>query len=1112
MANALPRVLRHVRVLATEPASDRTDAELLDAYRIHRDEQAFAALVGRHGPMVLGVCGHVLRQAEDAEDAFQATFLVLARHAASIRKAGSLASWLHGAASRAAMNARRAVQRRRAHEGRVKTMPAKDTITDVSWREVQAVLDAEVDRLAEKHRAAFVLCCLEQKSRAEAARQLGVREGTVSSRLNAAKQQLRERLARRGISLAAVLGTAVLAPTGSRAALSAHLMEATVRAAVGYAAGEARAISPGVGALAEGVAKAMLATRWKLATAVVLAAALAAGASLTAFPAPAPREWGDGPQGERPAEAREAATTTGQPLKPRTDRHGDALPAGALARLGTLRFRHPDMVTCAVFSGDGRTLIVGDQRGTLVFWDVATGKARCLLPAHHSMLQALTISPDGTTAAVASGKDILLWDIAAGRLARTWPTPQNEVRELRFSPDGKSLASRAYDPDICLWDPATGVRRHELKGHRGPVEAFVFSPDGRQLASCSWEDEVVRLWDVATGRETGQLKGHSRPILAVAWSPDGKTIASAGGNDHTLRLWDAVTGKERARTADPDRGAPLPVAYLPDGSALVVRQHLKVCLCDPATGKVRRSFAAPLHSVWKLALSPDGRMLAGAGSGAHLPELWDVATGKLLVPAEGHRQPVQCLVFTSDGRTLFSGGGATEYVLRVWDVRASGSNVGKELRLVGAGRNGCDALALSPDGTLLAVPSGHDLTFEGVALRDPNTDRDVRRLQHPGVIASAHFSADGRRLATCALPYADKKYNRTISLWDVATGRPGEQIDTGPHDDFVRGRAALSPDGRYVAAGGCPGGRVRIWDADTGRKVLEFEAGEHSGEDVAFSPDGRLLAVSGRRGTTGLWEAATGKLLYRLDDPSDRIGALAFSHDGRTLVTGGNAVRLWEVATGRLRATLNGHDGEVCSLAFAPDGRSLASGGADTTILTWDLAGPAARPTHRELEGLWVDLAGDAAAAYRADRTLAAAPEQSTPFLRERVQPVPAPPDRARFARLLADLDSDAFAVRNQAAAELERLGPPVEPLLRQALASSQGPEVRRQLKELLVRLDPIAPDQLRTLRAVEALEHAGGPDAKRLLSELAHGAPGAWLTREAKAALERLARVRRPS
>ena len=156
---------------------------------------------------------------------------------------------------------------------------------------------------------------------------------------------------------------------------------------------------------------------------------------------------------------------------------------------------------------------------------------------------------------------------------------------------------------------------------------------------------------------------------------------------------------------------------------------------------------------------------------------------------------------------------------------------------------------------------------------------------------------------------------------------------------------------------------------------------------------------------------------------------------------------------------------------------------------------------------MWADLAGpDAAKAYQAVQALAAVPKQAVPLLRQRLRPV-GMPDRARFVRLLADLGSNKFAVRQRAAAELEMQGAAVEGLLRQALADKPDPEVRRRLEGLLDKLDAGSPDRLRILRAVEALEHAGGAEAKRFLEELAGGAPGAWLTREAKASLDRLGR-----
>jgi hypothetical protein len=204
---------------------------------------------------------------------------------------------------------------------------------------------------------------------------------------------------------------------------------------------------------------------------------------------------------------------------------------------------------------------------------------------------------------------------------------------------------------------------------------------------------------------------------------------------------------------------------------------------------------------------------------------------------------------------------------------------------------------------------------------------------------------------------------------------------------------------------------------------------------------------------------------------------------------------------------LRGHDDQVVSLSFAPDGQRLASTSFDGTALVWDLAGPPARLSAEGLNAAWYALAGDdAAAAYRAVLKLAGDPGRAVPLLRERLRPAPTP-DPKRIVRLIADLDSDTFAVRDGAARELGDLGDLTEPALREALAGGPTPEVRRRVERLLEDAASLAPGRLRQVRVVEVLEYAGTPEARRLLEELAGGAPEARLTREAQAALGRLDR-----
>jgi RNA polymerase sigma factor (sigma-70 family) len=279
MATAqLGTLLRQLHLRAGSRALARSDRELLDDFAGRRDEAAFAALVSRHGPMVLRVCRRVLGHEQDAEDAFQATFLALAQHTASIRQREVLASWLHGVAYRTAMNAKRSAARRQNREaGRQEQAPS----VSPSWDDVQAVLEEEIHRLPEVYRSAFVLCVLEGRSVAQAAAELAVKEGTVGSRLARARQRLQRRLTARGIQLGALLAATAVAESSLGAALPVGLARAVVRSGLLVAAGEPAAgvIPPHVAALAAGVTRAMFPTKAKIATLVLLAAGLfAAGA------------------------------------------------------------------------------------------------------------------------------------------------------------------------------------------------------------------------------------------------------------------------------------------------------------------------------------------------------------------------------------------------------------------------------------------------------------------------------------------------------------------------------------------------------------------------------------------------------------------------------------------------------------------------------------------------------------------------------------------------------------------------------------------------------------------------------------------------------------------
>jgi RNA polymerase sigma factor (sigma-70 family) len=274
-----------------------TDGQLLECFLARREEAAFEALVRRHGPMVLGVCRRLLANEHDAEDAFQATFLVLARKAASIVPGDLVGNWLYGVAYRTALKAKAATARRRARERQVKTMPEHPTQPEDVWHDVQPLLDQELERLPDKYRVPVVLCELEGRTRKEVARHLRIPEGTLSSRLATARKLLARRLARRGLVLSAGSLALLLSQNAASASVPAALVGPTVTAATLFAAGKATAglISAPVAALTEGVLKTLLLTRVKIATVLLLALAIfAAGAGIVASQTPAAEREDDG--------------------------------------------------------------------------------------------------------------------------------------------------------------------------------------------------------------------------------------------------------------------------------------------------------------------------------------------------------------------------------------------------------------------------------------------------------------------------------------------------------------------------------------------------------------------------------------------------------------------------------------------------------------------------------------------------------------------------------------------------------------------------------------------------------------------------------------------------
>jgi sugar lactone lactonase YvrE len=479
--------------------------------------------------------------------------------------------------------------------------------------------------------------------------------------------------------------------------------------------------------------------------------------------------------------------------------------------------------------------------------------------------------------------------------------------------------------------------------------------------------------------------------------------------------------------------------------------------------------------------------------------LWEVATGKELLKALGHRGPVRAVVFSPDGKTLAAGSNTD---VALWDSTSSR----EERHLVEPG-NFFLALAFSPDGTILASGGENGQ----VRLWDPAEGKVRFTLQgHGREVNCLTFSRDGKAVAT-ASP------DRSVRLWDAGTGRALRL------QSRVQGWAlAIAPslDGDNLTTLQSDG--VIQWEGDAGIDLVRLEGAGDAITAAAFSPDGLTVAAGDSKRGVWLWEVATGKVALRLPDLTRSPAALAFSPDGKALAVGGEngTVSLCDAVGGREAVQLTGHKGAVYSVAFAPDGKRLATGSADATVLVWDLSTiPLVRSgtPDRDLEGLWEALAeDDAAAAHRAMASLVAAKGMAVTALKGHLGP--ATEDRGqRLRRCLKELEDERFSVRDRAFRELKLLGKDVVVDLRRALDGNPTPEVHRRIESLLDHIagrkdQVLSPEGLRLVRTVQVLERIGTPEARELLQTLARGPAAARPTQEAKAALQRLAQKPSPS
>jgi WD40 repeat protein len=807
------------------------------------------------------------------------------------------------------------------------------------------------------------------------------------------------------------------------------------------------------------------------------------------------------------------------PAKARVDLHGDPLPAGAVARLGTVRFGHAGAVRAVAFSDDGKLLAASsDARNMVVLWDRATGRklreipVTSVLPPTH-----LRFSSNGKQLYASwygQSMELHAWDVATGAVARDLPRPPKGALLLADSPNTREFILLHNKNEIVRWDVEKGKERGRYPTLRGHSDAVAVM--GERLLVAHFDGQSVGMWDAAQKKQLWSVQATREtnyPGLPMAYSADGKLFA-VEAQPRVISVYRSITGKVVQRLKGDVGKIYYSLCISPDARHVAGSNwDGSLRLWDLATGRQPVKVPAVQGWVTHVFFAPDAKTFATGGpNNAHAVLVWETATGKPIDSFPGHSSPVSAVAFSPDGRKAATSSWIRDDpVVRLW-----GSQTGRLLRAFEAPNvGGVSAVAFSPDGRLLA---GCRWSGENqVRIWDAGTGRQRYALAgHDAGCTCVAFSPDGKRLAS-GDAYHNRmgQYEGRVCIWDTETGKRLREI-RGTRGAIQR--VLFTCDGRHVlvAADG-----VHVYDSETGQPASESFQVKCRVWDLALSADGRLLATADGRGQVRLWELATRREVP-LGMPAATGYAVDLTPDGRTLVVGGpeGAVVLFHWPSGQTVGRLAAGGGNIARVVLSPDARLLATPvSVESSALVWDVAGlvqrplPAvARPAEADLRRWWAELRDDKpGVAYRAVWRFVAAPAQALPFLAATLRPVKVA-DQAAVARLIDDLDSPQFPVREKASRELERLDEAVVEALRKAKRGKLSAEQMRRIDRLLARLAGPVPDpeSLRASRAVAVLEQIGSSGARKVLTPLAAGAAGARQTREAKAALERLDRAAR--
>lgn len=966
---------------AGSPVGDH-DSSLLTRFLADRDDDAFAALVRRHGSLVYGTCCRILGNRADADDAFQAVFFVLARRAPALNPDRGLGPWLHGVALRVALKSRGLIVRRRVREMAAAKAERVDAADDHHpGHDFWAVFDAELAGLPLPHREVVLLCDLGGQSHARAAEALGVAKGTVTKRLAKAREGLAVRLKRRGITLGLGVLTARIA-TEATAAVPTSLLLKTARQAVAFSAGpvggsvEAQSLAEGVmRSIKGGVFRAWLIVG-------LLAAALAGGGLMLAGGPDDPGDKKGGPpkEGEKPGAA-----------------------AGTTWRENYTVYFSGSLPVSVAFSADGRTLLTGDTNGEVM---------ALIYPADSATYRWKT-TVGGSHAAVAFSTD-RKWVYATTEhgvrvLGETFGKEEARIEQPGTNPTAIGVfPNRRVGDDFIQSQIAFGNPREyfvktwadgklvetistfevgTVKTGAKPADLtavpLAVDPKGRSAIMTGLVDATGELggvkgknvlWAYVCGDYSKDspgnrvLVGHTATVGSAAWAKDADT-AVTGDADGRVIVWDAKTMKEARRVEL--GGRVLALAITDDGTrtaACVLGQYgseVYVWETVNPTPAPKPIHAHPAdygsEPYASLSFAPDGRHLAGCA----IDKKWLRVMPKPFVAGHAHvwelaAEPKAQLPPKSAFIKALPKGGPTgfviannESVIRPADKegaidfrRLADGEI--QFRLV-LGKFIIGGMKLSADRDWLAIEE-HAL-FDPLSTGRPTRTFDVGVYQMP-IMKKATIPECGRLLDIAAGgKVVAVVRGKRIELWDVAAGK---LLKAAPFPHTQIDAARFSPDGKRLAVADRNDLVLWQWEPDKHERI---DLGRGVGS-LAFSPDGRFLAEGPTTGATiRVRDLDTRKVVQELANgmkQSMSVPQLAYAQGGRVLIACDNItpakgvavphrITLWDTATGAVAHQIELPSGLPMNLAVSPNGRyliaSIDDGEAGMKLCGWRLDG-----------------------------------------------------------------------------------------------------------------------------------------------------------------------------